>query len=138
MKADRDYYVTENSRVTIKLDLFRKGNTEQARLDHVRFGQDRIAKGQSVDVSTFIRNAETWVAALEGGISTFDKPLPTELNWWKIPSGTEFPPELLVRRDHTGRDGRTHYSIAPAFDMPLTTYRSALASLHTKCQKIAR
>ena len=135
MKAERDYYVTENSRVTIKLDLFRKGNSENARLDNVRFGQDRIAKGLPVDASTFIRDSDVWVEAHKGGISTFDRPLSTEKNWWRIPAGLEFPPELIVRRDHTSHDGRTHYSISPAYDMPLTSYRSALASLHDKCRR---
>ncbi|MEY4582665.1 MAG: hypothetical protein RL701_7368 [Pseudomonadota bacterium] len=136
MKADKDYYVTENSRVTVKIELFRAGNSTSPRLDNVRYGEERIKNKQSVDVSSFLVSGEPWVEANSGGISTFDKPIASESNWWLIPAGTELPSELGVRRDHTGPDGRTHYSLYPAFNMPLTSYRFALASLHNKCSKL--
>lgn len=138
MKTEKDYYVTENSRIKIKLDLFRSGNSTSPRLDHVRYGEERIKAGQSVDVGTFLVSGEPWVVGREGGISTFDKPLPHEPNWWLIPAGTELPSELIIRRDHATFDGRTHYSLAPAFDMPLTSYRRSLAALHERCKKVAR
>ena len=73
------------------------------------------------------------MAAREGGISTFNKPVAGETKWWLIPSGTQLPPELIIRRDHTSNDGRTHYSLAPAFDMPLSQYKESLARLHDAC-----
>lgn len=136
MRTDRDYYVTDDSRITIKLDLFRRGNAASPRLDHVRAGADRLAQGRPVDVGTCLVNGEVWVTGGEGGISTFDRPLSSEPNWWLIPAGTELPPELLVRRDHATPDGRTHYALAPAHDMPLAVYRRALAALHDRCRKV--
>ena len=72
-----------------------------------------------------------------GGVSTFDRPTAGEPHWWCLPAGTELPPELVARRDHTLRDGRTHYSLAPACNMPLDAYRAALAALHDRCRRIS-
>jgi hypothetical protein len=137
MRTDRDLYVTDNSRLTLKLDLFRQGNASGPRLDHVRFGADRVAQRKVVDVRPYLVNGELWVPGQTGGISTFDRPTADELHWWCIPAGTELPAELVARRDHTLRDGRTHYSLAPGYDMPLSAYRAALAALHDRCRRIS-
>lgn len=67
------------------------------------------------------------------GLSTFDKPgLPPGKDWryLRIPAGTKLPDGLTIVRDELNeRWGATHYTIAPAMDMPLSQFKDLLARL---------
>lgn len=67
------------------------------------------------------------------GISTFDKPgLPAGKDWeyYKIPKGTMLPYGLaIVKDEYNTRFNATHYTIAPAFDMPLSRFKTLLNQL---------
>jgi hypothetical protein len=67
------------------------------------------------------------------GLSTFDKPgLPPGRDWrhLKIPAGTKLPDGLTIVKDELNeRWGTTHYTIAPATDMPLSQFKALLAQL---------
>lgn len=78
---------------------------------------------------------EKWVKVKERprGLSTFDKPgLPKGKNWEyiRIPKGTTLPYGLaIVKDEYNSRFDATHYTIAPAFDMPLWRFKMLLSSL---------
>jgi hypothetical protein len=66
------------------------------------------------------------------GISTFDRPNIFKGSWtyYKIPAGTVLPAGLAIVRDHYNPAfDATHYTIAPAHDMPLPHFKMLLASL---------
>jgi hypothetical protein len=76
-----------------------------------------------------------WVRVKERprGISTFDKPgLPAGRHWeyYKIPKGTILPYGLaIVKDEYNTRFNATHYTLAPAFDMPLSLFKTLLNQL---------
>lgn len=80
-------------------------------------------------------NGEKWVKVKDRprGVSTFDKPgLPAGKHWeyFKIPAGTSLPYGLAVVRDELNNGfNATHYTIAPAFDMPLSRFKDLLRLL---------
>ncbi|MGH1472050.1 MAG: hypothetical protein ACRBCS_12700 [Cellvibrionaceae bacterium] len=67
------------------------------------------------------------------GISTFDKPgVPKGKDWvhYKLPAGTLLPKGLAIVKDSFNDTFQaTHYTIAPAYDMPLSTFKSLLNQL---------
>ena len=67
------------------------------------------------------------------GISTFDKPgVPSGKDWvhYKIPKGTILPPGLAIIQDSFNESfNAVHYTIAPAYDMPLAIFKSLLNEL---------
>jgi hypothetical protein len=84
-----------------------------------------------------------WVRVAERprGISTFDKPgVPRGRGWeyYRIPAGTELPDGLAIVRDEFNTQFEaTHYTIAPAFDMPLERFKLLLNQLAQKILKEA-
>ena len=67
------------------------------------------------------------------GLSTFDQPgLPPGKDWryLRIPAGTQLPEGLTIIKDELNeRWQATHYTIAPAYDMPLDNFKALLARL---------
>ena len=67
------------------------------------------------------------------GVSTFDKPgCPSGKDWdyFRIPEGTVLPVGLAIVRDEFNpRFDATHYTIAPAYDMPLEQFKGLLLQL---------
>jgi hypothetical protein len=67
------------------------------------------------------------------GISTFDKPgVPAGKDWeyYIIPKGTVLPYGLaIVKDEYNNRFNATHYTLAPAFDMPLSRFKTLLNQL---------
>ncbi len=50
--------------------------------------------------------------------------------YYKIPQGTTLPAGLAIVRDgFNARIGATHYTLAPAEDMPLTQFKALLDNL---------
>ncbi|GAA5217369.1 hypothetical protein ACFSJ3_18015 [Corallincola platygyrae] len=78
-------------------------------------------------------NAKVMVKDSPRGISTFDKPgIPQGPNWehYRIPSGTPLPRGLAIVKDqYNPRVGAYHYTIAPAYDMPLAKFKVLLSQL---------
>jgi len=111
-------------------DLWRLGNVASARLDRVRVPP--LKPGQEPDVTVFYKQEQgqevMWVRAMLGGVSTFSR-IHHRLagkHWWPIPERTPIPLELVVKRD--GGDP-VHFSLAPRFEMPFTSYEHALCVL---------
>jgi len=69
-----------------------------------------------------------------GGLSLFDAPSDKPgIKWWKIPVDTPISAGLVLTEDihykNATSDTRKHYSLRPAYDMPLKTYVSLLMSM---------
>lgn len=95
------------------------------------------------DIRIFDRAGTKWVSVSQRprGISTFDKPgVPQGKDWsyYRIPAGTVLPVGLAVVRDERNvRYGATHYTIAPAYDMPLAQFKMLLNKLASSAIKEA-
>lgn len=93
-------------------------------------GRPRLA-----DIQIENRGATKWVTVKERprGVSTFDKPgVPTGNGWeyYRIPEGTVLPDGLAIVKDnYNNKFEATHYTIAPAWDMPLSQFKSKLSIL---------
>ena len=87
------------------------------------------------DITIESRNGNKWVCVNQRprGLSTFDKQgLPKGKDWeyFKIPQGTVLPEGLaIVKDEYNTRFDATHYTIAPAYDMPLAQFKSKLQQL---------
>lgn len=98
-----------------------------------------LSNGQlrPADIKISEKDGVKWVSCRPSprGISTFDKPNTFKGNSWeyyKIPEGTTLPSGLaLVKDKFNSRLSATHYTIAPAHDMPLSLFRSLLNDLAT-------
>lgn len=75
------------------------------------------------------------------GISTFDKPgVPKGKDWihYKIPAGTLLPTGLAIVQDSYNESfAATHYTIAPAQDMPIANFRLLLKSFAAEIERMA-
>jgi hypothetical protein len=73
------------------------------------------------------------------GVSLFDKPDLFKRGRWeyyKLAKGTKLPAGLVIVKDKFNKAiGVTHYTIAPAHDMPIETFRSLLNILAVKLQR---
>lgn len=87
------------------------------------------------DIKIERRNNEDWVCVKDRprGLSTFDKKgVPPGNGWdyYKIPKDTKLPEGLaIVEDEYNTRFEATHYTIAPAYDMPLSQFKSRLLQL---------
>lgn len=87
------------------------------------------------DITTELRRGVPWVLITERprGVSTFDKPgVPRGRDWdyFRIPAGTVLPEGIVIVKDEFNSSfGATHYTIAPAHDMPLQQFRFLLEQL---------
>lgn len=87
------------------------------------------------DITIEMRDGEKWVSVKDRprGVSTFDQSGLPRGNGWNyvcIPRGTILPEGLAIVRDQFNHTfGATHYTIAPAHDMPLTRFKALLQQL---------
>ena len=87
------------------------------------------------DIKIESRNGIKWVSVKQQprGLSTFDKKgLPKGRDWeyFRIPKGTVLPEGLAIVKDQYNTNfSATHYTIAPAYDMPLSQFKSKLQQL---------
>ena len=76
------------------------------------------------------------------GISTFDKQgVPRGKDWvhYKIPAGTYLPKGLAIVKDSYNESFlATHYTIAPAYDMPIETFRILLKKFASEIERLAK
>ena len=90
---------------------------------------------RKADIAITTINGVEWVRIKDRprGLSTFDKPgLPKGRDWeyYKIPKGTKLPVGLVIVRDEFNESyGATHYTLAPAVDMPLAHFKGLLTQL---------
>lgn len=89
-------------------------------------------KVRPADITIYKKAGVDWVSVEQRprGISTFDKPnVFTRGRWdyYKIPAGTDIPNGLAIVEDGLNIAlGAKHYTIAPAFDMPLNQFKNLL------------
>ena len=73
------------------------------------------------------------VRSVPRGASTFDRAgVPGGKDWvyYRIPKGTVLPPGLAIVKDSYNEQMQaTHYTIAPAYDMPLAVFKGLLNQL---------
>jgi hypothetical protein len=87
------------------------------------------------DIRIVNRRGEKWVEVNERprGVSTFDAPgVPVGKDWsyYRIPAGTVLPAGLCIVRDNFNPTyNATHHTIAPAYEMPLNTFKQLLSKL---------
>lgn len=92
-------------------------------------------KVRPADITIFKKNDVEWVSVKDKprGISTFNKPNVFKRGRWeyyKIPIGTDIPNGLAIVEDGFNIAlGAKHYTIAPAFDMPLGQFKQLLNTL---------
>lgn len=98
--------------------------------------EQMTARGpRPADITIEEVDGEMWVRVKPSprGASTFDKPnvfKGTGWEYYRIEAGTELPHGLAIVRDnYNPRFQAVHYTIAPAFDMPLTRFRALLQLL---------
>jgi hypothetical protein len=95
------------------------------------------------DIDIINKGGSKWVTVARSprGISTFDKPgVPSGSDWsyYRISAGTVLPQGLAIVKDNFNpRLGATHYTIAPAHDMPLEEFKRLLNQLAANAIKEA-
>lgn len=106
--------------------------------------EDKILSNGQIrpsDITITVENGIRWVSCRLSprGISTFDKPNVFKGSSWgyyKIPKGTKLPSGLAIIKDKfNSRMGATHYTLAPAFNMPLTKFKFLLDQLAISVQR---
>ena len=87
---------------------------------------DITIKGMGADARVLVKGRPR-------GISTFDRPgILQGPNWqhYRIPESTPLPSGLAIVKDqYNPRFGAYHYTIAPAYDMPLSKFKLLLSKL---------
>jgi hypothetical protein len=75
------------------------------------------------------------------GASTFDRsgvPKGKDWQYFKIPKGTSLPVGLAIVKDNYNTNfDATHYTIAPAYSMPLNSFKNLLTMLAKSATKAA-
>ena len=103
------------------IDLYRAGNAQGPRMDHVR----------PIDIAVVQQHGVDWVNPLSGGASTHEHRFRPARAWWLIPKGTVFSDGLVVRNDHGA-----HWVWEPARSMELREYLRLLADLNAEFLRV--
>lgn len=108
-------------------DLYRLGNSSDARLTRVRRPQD---------VNTLEMNGIVIVVANGKGVSLLTRAridkTPISGWLWRLPKGTQMPFGLRLINDRSG-----HFCLCPIRNMPLDEFKGLLAKLAMKCRKVS-
>ncbi len=122
----------------LESDLYRLGNSQSPRLDHVRVPKD---------IPTAFRGPIEFVSPGVVGISLMDEVRLNERiqlarrtgsavgHVWKIPRGITVPVGLVVRVDP--RD-KSHLLVGPALPMPLEKFKGLLLELAASAVYVGR
>jgi hypothetical protein len=114
------------------VELFRNGNSTHAKLPDVRTAHDPGTPATVPDVDTYVelKSQDIWVSARNGdGASCWNA---LQAGWrrpWRLPLGSTYPDSLLPWNDDNPPG---HWTWAPAYDMPLTDFKAALAMVNTQ------
>lgn len=126
MHTPVEYYIV------FPVDLYRLGRKTKAKLDYVRTIPPRD-ESQKWDVRIHRPFDVDYVDSKSGGVSLFNWRNPSQGSlWWKIPKGTELPEGLVLSLDAGGTTGKSHYTVRPSFDMPLSDFIDKLAELEER------
>lgn len=102
----------------------------------------KMSNGKVRKPDLTIENGWVRVKHWPRGISTFDKPgVPKGKDWvhYKIPAGTTLPKGLAIVKDSYNESFMaTHYTIAPAYDMPIETFRLLLKNFAAHIVRLAK
>ena len=102
----------------------------------------KMANGKVRKPDLTIENGWVRVKHWPRGISTFDQPgVPKGKDWvhYKIPAGTTLPKGLAIVKDSYNETFMaTHYTIAPAYDMPIETFRLLLKNFSAEIVRLAK
>lgn len=102
----------------------------------------KMSNGRTRKPDISIENGWVKVKHWPRGISTFDAPgVPQGKDWvhYKIAAGTKLPDGLAIVQDSFNESFQaTHYTIAPAYDMPVATFRNLLGLLAKSAIKEAK
>ena len=102
----------------------------------------KMSNGRVRKPDITIENGWVKVKHWPRGISTFDKQgVPKGKDWvhYVIPAGTPLPHGLAIVKDSYNETFMaTHYTIAPAYDMPIATFRNLLRSFAAQIERIAK
>lgn len=86
-----------------------------------------------------IKDGWVRVSYFPRGLRVWDKsglPKGNYWNYYRIPAGTTLPTGLAIVRDYKNEVyGATHYSLAPAWDMEIASFRMLLKRLFAAMQK---
>ena len=128
----------------VPTDLWRAKNRKASSAVFEFIEESKIlsnGRPRPADIKIELKGGVKWVSVLQQprGISTFDRSgLPKGKDWeyYKIPEGTELPDGLAIVKDQFNSKYQAyHYTIAPAYDMPLALFRSKLGQLARKIIK---
>lgn len=93
----------------------------------------KMSNGRTRKPGISIENGWVKVKHWPRGISTFDTAgVPKGKDWvhYKISAGTKLPDGLTIVQDSFNESFQaTHYTIAPAYDMPVARFRTLLSEL---------
>ena len=105
-------------------DLFRLGNANDPRLDHVR---------EKKDAETYMADGILFVKANGRGISLFSENRIKGLKgWhWMLKAGSSIPPGLVLIDEQNG-----HYLLCPDRDMSMDNYKGLLNTLKKFCERV--
>ncbi len=99
----------------------------------------KMSNGRTRKPDVSIENGWVKVKHWPRGISTFDAAgVPKGKDWvhYKISAGTKLPDGLAIVQDSFNESFQaTHYTIAPAYDMPVARFRNLLSELATSAIK---
>lgn len=119
---------------TLPVDLFRHGSATSPQMTKPRTMPPRKID-EVHDIRVYDKSGELWVHHDSGGISLFNRPNARFGNrWWKLPKGSPIPIGLRVSRDQgmNPATGQIHYTVRPAYDMPLSRFVQSLGALSTR------
>ncbi len=118
----------------VPVDLWRAFNTKKnVGLFDLIESPVKMSNGKTRKPDITISNGWVRVKNWPRGLSTFNRSgVPTGKDWvyFRIPRGTALPKGLAIVEDSFNDTFQaTHYTIAPAWDMPLVTFRVLLNEL---------
>lgn len=123
--------------------VYRLGSKNDSKISKVRVKEDarpqqRTDKitGELIDkandIITYAQDGDLFVLAKSGGVSLFDGISPKlkmskKDRWYIIPRTTPVPEGVIIAKDiQVDRYGQYHYSLQPAYDMPLKVFQHKL------------
>lgn len=128
---------------SVPVDLYRglnkKRNTGLFDLIEQSF---KMSNGKVRKPDLNIENGWVKIKNFPRGISTFDKlGIPKGKDWvhYKIPAGTLLPAGIVIVEDSYNETfNATHYTIAPAYDMPLSVFKRQLRIFAAQIERLAQ
>lgn len=124
----------------IPINLWRAKNLQKKQIGLFDLVEQQVVRPGGVrPADVTIENGIVKVRNKPRGISVFDRPDIFKRGQWeyyKLPKGTILPIGLVVVKDNFNEAlSATHYTIAPAHDMPIEHFRALLDTLAARIQQ---